>query len=194
MPRYFAPFCTSVNSIRILSSVVLDLARFGINFATDIVVAGCSAGGLAVLLNIDMIRQLLPASARVRGLSDAGFFIHAVDRHGIESLCDAYLTCCFLPADRCSDRTARLRWGFRAWNSSAALNPSCLDAHARAPWMCMLPPAAALFIRTPVFIVNSALDSCQAIALLNLSPCLLCREVHDVVRLCDRMCVICDAG
>ena len=187
-------FCTIVHSLCILSSVVLDLARFGINLATDVVVAGCSAGGLAVLLNIDRIRQLLPASARVRGLSDAGFFIHAVNRHGAESLCGAFFTCCFLPADRCSNRTARLRWGFHAWNSSAALNPSCLASHTQAPWMCMLPPAAALFIRTPVFIVNSAVDSCQAIALRNLSPCLLCRDVQDVARLCGCMCVICNAG
>ena len=57
------------------------------NHATDVVIAGCSAGGLAVLLNIDRIRLLLPASARVRGLSDAGFFIDAVDRNGEEFLC-----------------------------------------------------------------------------------------------------------
>ena len=75
------------DTVFILSSAILDLRRFGMNHATDVVIAGCSAGGLAVLLNIDRIRLLLPASARVRGLSDAGFFIDAVDRNGEEFLC-----------------------------------------------------------------------------------------------------------
>lgn len=71
----------------ILSSVFSDLSRFGINNATDVVVAGCSAGGLAVLLNIDRVKRLLPASARIRAMSDAGFFIDANALHGAESLC-----------------------------------------------------------------------------------------------------------
>ncbi len=75
------------HTLCILSSAILDLARFGINEASDVVVAGCSAGGLAVLLNIDRIRPLLPATARVRGLADAGYFIDAVDRNGDEHLC-----------------------------------------------------------------------------------------------------------
>jgi hypothetical protein len=69
----------------------MDLYRFGIDHASDVVIAGCSAGGLAVLLNIDRVRRLLPASARVRALSDAGFFIDAIDRHKTESLYDGFL-------------------------------------------------------------------------------------------------------
>ncbi len=46
-----------------------------------------------MLLNIDRIRRLLPAAARVRGLSDAGYFINAVDRNGDEFLCVFHSAC-----------------------------------------------------------------------------------------------------
>lgn len=72
---------------RRLSAAVRDIYRFGLAHATDVVVAGCSAGGLAVLLNIDRIRSLLPADARVRGLSDAGYFIETSHRLGSGFLC-----------------------------------------------------------------------------------------------------------
>ena len=44
-------------------------------------VGGCSAGGLAALLNIDAVRALLPPSARVRGLADAGYFLDSPDKY-----------------------------------------------------------------------------------------------------------------
>jgi hypothetical protein len=45
-----------------------------------VVVGGCSAGGLATLLNIDAVRAMLPPSARVRGLADAGYFLDSPDK------------------------------------------------------------------------------------------------------------------
>jgi hypothetical protein len=55
------------------------------------VVGGCSAGGLAVLLNIDAVRALLPPSARVRALADAGYFLDSPDKYSIYlyPCCDA---------------------------------------------------------------------------------------------------------
>ena len=39
--------------------------------------AGCSAGGLGAILQCDNFRALLPSGAKVKCLSDAGFFINA---------------------------------------------------------------------------------------------------------------------
>jgi hypothetical protein len=89
--RHFTLFRHRFTPFFILSSVILDLYRFGIKDASDVIIAGCSAGGLAVLLNIDRVTRLLPASARVRALSDAGFFIDAKDHRGAESLCDLFI-------------------------------------------------------------------------------------------------------
>ena len=59
----------------------------GLAAATDVVVGGCSAGGLTVYLNLDavaaQITALSPAApARVRGLADAGFFLDVPDWKG----------------------------------------------------------------------------------------------------------------
>ena len=43
--------------------------------ATDVVLAGCSGGGMSVSLQIDALRRLLPPTARVAGLSDSGVLI-----------------------------------------------------------------------------------------------------------------------
>lgn len=45
----------------------------GLVLATDVVVGGCSAGGMHVFDHIDAVRGLLPASARVAGYADSGF-------------------------------------------------------------------------------------------------------------------------
>jgi hypothetical protein len=78
---------TFVNNTRIFyygrsirDAVFQDLRKFGLGGATDVVVGGCSAGGLAVILNLDAIRGMLPSSARVRGLADAGFFLDSPDK------------------------------------------------------------------------------------------------------------------
>lgn len=47
----------------------------GLNKATDVVVSGCSAGGLATYLHVDWWRARLPHKAMVVGLPDSGFFL-----------------------------------------------------------------------------------------------------------------------
>lgn len=37
---------------------------------------GCSAGGLATLIHCDDFREILPKDAKVKCLSDAGFFLN----------------------------------------------------------------------------------------------------------------------
>ena len=38
--------------------------------------SGCSAGGLASILHCDSFRALIPSGAKVKCLSDAGYFIN----------------------------------------------------------------------------------------------------------------------
>jgi len=46
-----------------------------LQMGTDFVIGGCSAGGLAVYLRVDWWKDNLPATARVRGLPDSGYFL-----------------------------------------------------------------------------------------------------------------------
>lgn len=41
--------------------------------ATDVVVAGCSAGGVQTLVNLDHLASYLPRGTRVLGLPDSGY-------------------------------------------------------------------------------------------------------------------------
>lgn len=54
----------------ITEAVVAELAKSaGLRAATDVVVSGCSAGGIRVYAHLDQIRAMLPAAARVVGAS-----------------------------------------------------------------------------------------------------------------------------
>ena len=54
--------------------MVADLLAQGLGAASDVVVSGCSAGGLATYLHVDRWAAALP-KAKVRGLPDSGFFL-----------------------------------------------------------------------------------------------------------------------
>ncbi|KAG6478958.1 hypothetical protein ZIOFF_062406 [Zingiber officinale] len=63
--------------------------------------SGCSAGGLASILHCDSFRDFLPESAKVKCLSDAGYFINVKDITGTEHIKtfynDVVTTHCFFP-------------------------------------------------------------------------------------------------
>ena len=129
-----------------LRDAIIDDMRTYLNMdgATDVLVGGCSAGGLTVYLNIDAIAAALPPAARVRGVADAGFFLDHANVNGDPV------------------RTPLFQWGFNAWNSSGSLSPTCLAAQtADARWRCIFAQYAVPFINTPIFAINSAFDSCQ---------------------------------
>ena len=54
----------------------------GLSTATDIIVSGGSAGGLAAYLHVDEIASMFPSS-HVTGLPDSGYFIDMPDIDGM---------------------------------------------------------------------------------------------------------------
>jgi hypothetical protein len=134
----------------ILEAVVRSLAnRFGEDFlyGTDFVIGGSSAGGLAVLLHLDWWREKLPATATVVGLADSGFFL-----------------------DWTENRTAAhsfdedLRWGFSHMNASDGVNHRCVASAKKSGRHlsdCYFAEHTLPFIRTPIFLLQSAFDSWQ---------------------------------
>lgn len=120
-----------------------DLLTKGLDKATDVVLGGCSAGGLAVWLHADYARSRLPATTKLIGLSDAGFFLDLTDFQG-----HPY-------------RTPMFEWGFMQWNSSATLSAACLEIHSKHPWRCIFAQYAAPFVRTPMCV------TCMDHALMN---------------------------
>lgn len=141
----------------LLAAVQADLlARAGMAAATDVVVGGCSAGGMAVFIHCDAwaarIRAAAPA-ARVTCLADSGWFPLIPDA--------GYPSTWF---------NGVWQNAFANMNASAAAHPACLaDRNATTAWQCIMPEVAAVYTATPIFIFQAQYDSFQ---LFNMERCI----------------------
>jgi len=129
--------------IRILTAMFQDLFRNRrLSGATDVVVSGCSAGGLATYLHLDWWRTNLPSNIRVVGMPDSGFFRDFEGPPRYHS---------------------NMMWVFNQMNSTSGVNADCIRAFApsKTEWSCIFAEHTAPFIRTPIFPLQSVYDSWQ---------------------------------
>ena len=119
----------------------------GMDKATEVILSGGSAGGLAVFYNLDHLATLLPRTTRLTGFPDAGFFLDgARASDGAHAYRDA-----FIGADP-------------VWNvtASGGTNLACLaDQSPGEEWKCLMAPYIAKYVSTPYFVLNSAYDAWQ---------------------------------
>lgn len=126
---------------RIFLAVIEDLLTKGMKDAKNAIISGCSAGGLASILHCDKFRSLLPASAKVKCLADAGYFINVKAVSGaahIEGIYDDVV---------------------RTHGSAKNLPSSCTSR--LKPGLCFFPQNIVEQIQTPIFLLNAAYDSWQ---------------------------------
>ena len=128
----------------ILDAVVADLDLAG---ATDVILGGCSAGGIATFLHLDAVaaslRAIAPAAA-VAGFADSGYYADV-----------PYYT-------------SQKRFPFEAQNATA--DPRCLADHADRPWACLVSSVTASYVRAPLFAWQSRFDADQ-LATSFAAPC-----------------------
>jgi hypothetical protein len=128
---------------RILQRVLEELEfAFALRSATDLLVSGCSAGGLSTFLHSDRIAAFVPNARRVGALPDSGFFLNATDF-----------------ARNQFAFGAQMQQAFDLHNSSAGTHQGCYLALRNAS--CLMAPYVLPYIKTPVFILNSFYDSWQ---------------------------------
>lgn len=128
---------------RNLLAVVADLrARHGLGKATQVLLTGASAGGLAALLHADEVRALLPGTLRrYKAAAMSGVFLAHANLRG-EPVYAAQM--------------ARV---FAMQNASAGVAPRCLAAHTPSDAHACLFAAEALgYVESPVFVMNSVYD------------------------------------
>lgn len=128
---------------KVLKSLLDNLLPQGLSHASDVVLSGTSAGGLALALQGDYIRGYIPEKARVRGLIDAGLF---------------------LDEDSTSETENMARKQFKALYSlhRPVLNKKCLKSFARKDkYRCLFPQNTLQYIKLPIYIVNSLYDHWQ---------------------------------
>ncbi|KAF2316095.1 hypothetical protein GH714_040996 [Hevea brasiliensis] len=126
---------------RIWWAVIDDLLAKGMKNAQNAILSGCSAGGLAAILHCDKFKSLLPATAKVKCVSDAGYFIHGQDVAGGYEI------------QKFFGRIVGLH------GSVKSLPPSCTSR--MKPELCFFPQYVTRTMQTPLFVINSAYDFWQ---------------------------------
>uniref|UniRef100_A0A182P0X5 Notum n=1 Tax=Anopheles epiroticus TaxID=199890 RepID=A0A182P0X5_9DIPT len=134
----FVPYCSSDSwsgtkvrpdtrdGLRFMGSLIVrqvmsDLVPLGLGHSqgADLLMAGSSAGGLGVMLNLDKVRTFLQnergLKVSVRGVSDSGWFL---DREP------------YTPGAVAASEAVRQGW--RMWDG--ALPQACVAEHSKEPW------------------------------------------------------------
>ena len=126
---------------RVINAIVNDLLfNRDFKFAEAIILTGSSAGSMTAIFQADYIASKFPKTIPVRILSDAGFFIDTAPIGG-------------------KDLGAMFKRIYEMQNSSAGLDQDCVrDMGIDAAWQCFFPVKTAKYVKTPMFILNSAYD------------------------------------
>lgn len=125
---------------RIWQAVMENLLEKGMDKAEQALLSGCSAGGLTSFLHCDNFKELLPKTAKVKCLGDAGFFIDSPDISGFYHIRSYF------------NEVVTLQ-------GSAKNLP--LDCTSMYPSQCFFPQYMLPYINTPLFVLNAAYDSWQ---------------------------------
>ena len=136
----------------ILDAVIDDLlAVRGMKAATNVVVGGCSAGGMAVYLNCDhWAAKIGAANSRtdVVCLADAGWFPLIESPYNGQKFSTWF--------------NGVWQQGYNGHNASVSMHPQCLaDHNSSTAWHCTLPQVAATYVKTPLFAFNAKYDAFQ---------------------------------
>uniref|UniRef100_A0A0D9VJX7 Pectin acetylesterase n=1 Tax=Leersia perrieri TaxID=77586 RepID=A0A0D9VJX7_9ORYZ len=121
---------------RVWQAVMEDLLAKGMNKADNALISGCSAGGLTSILHCDRFHDLFPVDAKVKCLSDAGFFINEKDVAGVEYIeaffNDVVTTHCFFPQNEVKQIQTPLfilNAAYDSWQVRNILVPGFADPH-----------------------------------------------------------------
>nr|XP_009771153.1 PREDICTED: uncharacterized protein LOC104221731 [Nicotiana sylvestris] len=127
---------------RVFLAIMEDLLYKGMWKAENAILSGTSAGGLTAILHCDKFRSFFSTNARVKCISDAGFFVNIKTILGEPHIKQLY------------ERVVTLH------GSTKNLPRSCTSSYLD-PSLCFFPEYVVQHIRTPLFVINSAYDSWQ---------------------------------
>jgi Pectinacetylesterase len=133
--------------------------------ASEVVLSGCSAGGLGIYLGVDQMTAMIKKSnknIRVSALSDSGFFLdHTGDN--VFSKPRKGMTAFEAIIDGVLDYSTTMKNVYRFMNLSAGANPLCVaaemakDSSIKSPRDtvgCMFAQNLVQHIQTPLFAVQ----------------------------------------
>ncbi|XP_068448598.1 inactive palmitoleoyl-protein carboxylesterase notum1b isoform X2 [Clinocottus analis] len=136
----------------IIKEVVNELLTKGLDNAKVLLLAGSSAGGTGVLLNVDQVAAQLDSQGhrgvQVRGLADSGWFL---DNKQYK------FTDCLDPIS-CAP-TEAIKRGIRYWGG--VVPERCRQAHLGEEWNCFFGYKVFPMLKSPVFVVQWLFDEAQ---------------------------------
>ncbi|XP_046671188.1 palmitoleoyl-protein carboxylesterase NOTUM [Homalodisca vitripennis] len=133
----------------IVQQVVKDLLTRGMESGVSLLLAGSSAGGMGVMLNMDSVKAVLRSHPHIalRGISDSGWFL---DRppytHDSEGLA---------PVDA-------LKHGILLWDGQ--IPTKCREVYSYEPWRCYFGYRLYQTLSTPLFVFQWLFDEAQMTA------------------------------
>ena len=138
------------------------------NNASDIVISGCSAGGLATWLHADWINNNLlkgtvPSDCRVSALPDSGHFINYNGYKGA------------------TNYSGGMEWVFNNGNMSyGSVDSDCINAYggpdSTDAYNCVFAQNIAPYVDLPLFALNSRFDAWQTSNILGSTNATLINE------------------
>ena len=140
---------------RLLDALLASLMPRGLSAAPQVLVSGCSAGGLSAYAHVDFIASTLPPTTIVLGLADAMFALEYSSWPGPNTT--TYLTGMF--------EFVASNW--RLGGGASPLNAACLAHYGAANGVrCMWGATVARFVSTPMMVVNSKYDTWQRASIM----------------------------
>jgi len=138
---------------RIIDATLQTLLTLGLDKADNVLLNGCSAGGLATFLHTDYVNKWL-VDAKVpfkkfRSAPISGFFLlhDSVDNQPVYA--------------------EEMKYIFNMANSTHGLNDACIaDQAPEDKWKCNFAEYAYAYTNAPIFPFNSALDCWQTACIL----------------------------
>ncbi|CAH9080603.1 unnamed protein product [Cuscuta europaea] len=126
---------------RIFDALMEHFLAQGMKDATNAILAGNSAGGLATIIHCDRFHALFPSTTRVKCLADSSYFIHDDKIQG--------------------DKLFETSFEFlvNTMGSAKSLPQECTSK--MKPSLCFFPQNLLQYIKTPVFLTMSAFDQIQ---------------------------------
>ncbi|CAG9764236.1 unnamed protein product [Ceutorhynchus assimilis] len=159
----FVPYCTSDSwsgskksdkqgtfsfmGSSIVLQVVRDLIPLGLENSTDLMLAGSSAGGTGVMLNLDFVEELLHEQMhlrkiRVKGVTDSGWFLDRTP---------------FAPTNK--PAVDAIRKGMDLWQGRVPRR--CREQYLDEPWRCYFGYRIYPTLKTQIFVFQWLFDEAQ---------------------------------
>merc|ERR1711998_110691 len=121
----------------------MGMTEYGLDDASEVLVSGGSAGGLAAFQHADYIREKLSSPDKFKVLPLSAFFLWSKTE------------------DSVLDFPSSVEAMVDFHNATHGLNERCVNQFGDEGWKCFFPSIVYGYVSTPTFIINSMLDSWQ---------------------------------